>query len=388
MKDKTYRIIIAGDYLPNATNIPLFEAGDAQQLFGKEICHLFGEADFSIVNLEGALTDAVEQQEKIGPVLKAPISTVKGIKSLGVDAIALANNHIMDYGPKGYSDTIRCLETARIQHVGSGKDSNNVKTHISLTLGEKRVCIYNVSETFFNIPDEHTAGVNLYDEYIVCNELKELKQKHDYIIVIYHGGAEYLPYPTPMVRRRFHRMVDCGADFITAQHTHCIGCEEYYNGAYLLYGQGNFFFARQYTKKMTREGLVVEICIREKSVEIKKHKIFVTNQDLLRYAADQSLNDFEERSRQIDNEELICSEYERVKAADIMSKYLMAFKGNSIWNRMMLRLFPKRYKDYLLNTYTKRQILINQTVVNQDRRQEDMRFVWNYIVKKRYLSQK
>ena len=78
-----------------------------------------------------------------------------------------------------------------------------------------------------------------------------------------------------MVRRRFHRMVDCGADFVTAQHTHCIGCEEYYNGAYLLYGQGNFFFARQYTKKMTREGLVVEICFREKekSVEIKKHKI-------------------------------------------------------------------------------------------------------------------
>ena len=164
MKDKTYRIIIGGDLLPNATNIPLFEEGDAQQLFGKEICSLFAEADFSIVNLEGPLTNAVEQQEKVGPVLNAPISTVKGIKGLGVDAIALANNHIMDYGKKGFLDTIGCLETARIQHVGSGKDSNSIKTHISLTLGGERVCIYNVSETFFNIPDEHTAGVNLYDE--------------------------------------------------------------------------------------------------------------------------------------------------------------------------------------------------------------------------------
>lgn len=35
-----------------------------------------------------------------------------------------------------------------------------------------------------------------------------------------------------------------GADIITAQHTHCNGCEEWYNGTYLLYGQGNFLFSR------------------------------------------------------------------------------------------------------------------------------------------------
>ena len=32
------------------------------------------------------------------------------------------------------------------------------------------------------------------------------------------------------------RMADSGADIVISQHTHAVGVEERYNGAYLLYG--------------------------------------------------------------------------------------------------------------------------------------------------------
>ena len=39
-----------------------------------------------------------------------------------------------------------------------------------------------------------------------------------------------------------HEMVHQGADAVICQHSHCIGCYEEYEGAHIVYGQGNFNF--------------------------------------------------------------------------------------------------------------------------------------------------
>ncbi len=377
---RTHSIVIAGDLLPSTKNLTLFEKGDAVTIFGDKVFQLFSKADFSIVNLEGALTDGTEKQIKTGPVLKASKTSVNGLKALKVSAIALANNHIMDYGEVGYVDTINSIEASGMQHVGSGNSIDEIKTHLSLVIAGKKICIYNVSESFYNIPDISHAGCNIYDEWIVCNEIKSLKETHDYVFVIYHGGAEYFPYPTPMVRRRFHRMADCGADFITAQHTHCIGCEEYYNGAYLLYGQGNFLFARQYTKgRMVREGLVIELLIND-TLQVKKHYVRVSDEDLLYCLEEDNLHSFYERSKRIDDFDMVDDEYCKLEAKEIMKKYLISFRGGG---GVMYKLFPNYYINCLVRTYSKEQILLNMTVNNQERRKEDVLYMWKYIMSKK-----
>lgn len=50
------KILVAGDLMPSENNYALFEEGNTEVLFGKELCQLFADADFSIVNLEGVLT--------------------------------------------------------------------------------------------------------------------------------------------------------------------------------------------------------------------------------------------------------------------------------------------------------------------------------------------
>lgn len=373
------RIVIAGDLLPSGSNIYYFEKGDVSNLFGEKICKIFAEADFSILNLEGPLTDSINKADKVGPTIKAPQKCINGIRALGTSAVTLANNHITDYGNQGYFDTEKVLKENGIASVGAGPNDSEIKKYISISLGRRKVCIYNVSETFFNEPGKQTAGANLYDEYIVCNEIKELRKVHDYLIVIYHGGAEYLPYPSPLVRKRFHRMADSGADFITAQHTHCIGCEEYYNNSYLLYGQGNFLFARQkkYPEK-TKQGLLVEIVFKN-NMEIIKHLVKIEN-NVIRYDNDQDFSGFNKRSSLIDDKELIDELYKEIKSDDILYTHISAAKGKYPMRRIIRKLFPQYYKKTLGKNYTKEQLMFNMNVVKGERRKEDMFYVWNYLL--------
>ncbi len=383
---KTYKLLIAGDVLPSGNNIKLFEDGDMEKIFGKQVSRLFFDADFSIINLEGALTDSVDMRQKVDPILKAPIATINGIKNLGVSAVALANNHVTDYLDKGYTDTIRTIENAGIQHVGSGYNKEEVRTHLSLSLGSRRICIYNVSETFFNVPGRDSAGCNLYDEWLVLNEIADLKKTHDYLIVIYHGGAEKFPYPTPLVRQRFHRMADCGADFISAQHTHCIGCEEKYKGAYLLYGQGNFLFSRM-KNPMTKEGLITVLEFSEQETRpsgITHHLIRVNEQDVVQYDENQDLSFFYERSREIQDEDAIYAKYHYYAYHNpiVKNRYLIACRGGGFMNKILMRFFPSYYKNKCLDRYNRQQLLRLIIAHEGERYSEDYSACLHYMLNK------
>ena len=85
-------------------------------------------------------------------------------------------------------------------------------------------------------------GANPYDPLYSFENVKDLKDRADYVIVLYHGGYEQYKYPSPELRRVFRRFAEVGADCIIAQHTHCIGCIERYLDSILIYGQGNFWF--------------------------------------------------------------------------------------------------------------------------------------------------
>lgn len=376
-------IIIAGDLLPWSNNTKKFEQGEAIALFSQEICDLFANADFSILNLEGPLTNATKKQHKIGPAIKGSIEAANALRQLGVRCVALANNHITDFLNQGFEDTINMLKQSGINYVGAGR-CGDMKTHISLDLDGKKVCVYNVSETFFNQPTKDFYGANLYDEYLVCNEIRELKKTHDYLIVIYHGGAEYLQYPSPQTRMRFHRMANCGANFITAQHTHCVGCEEYYNGSYLLHGQGNFSFAKQAEGKLIcRQGLVCELIFEDGKITIQNHCVEMQSNGCLIYKGQEFLANFKERSNNINDLDLIEENYRKLKPFNIVDRYLSADKGIlSFELKVKKRFFPKAYRKSMLNSYTLNDIERQYFVLSSDRAREDVLYMWQGIQKK------
>ena len=346
----TISLVIGGDIFPR-DRLELFAGGKSDKLFSKEIIDLFNNSDFSICNLEGALTNAEKKSPKCGPSLKAPPETIRGIRGLSLDYVTLANNHVMDYGAQGYEDTVRTLEDSGIGCLGGGFNVNDIRTHISFTLKGKTFVIYAVAETVFNIPDERTPGVNLYDEYRVCKELNELKTQCDYLIVLYHGGAEFFSYPTPWVRQRFHRMADNGADIIIAQHSHCIGTKENYKGAYLLYGQGNFRFEQKENPGLANRGLLLDIKFSNNGFEVR-HLLVTTTDGMTAIDSKQDFSDFDERNERLANGETFEKEYSDYSET-WMTKWLVEFRGLKLTDLLLLRLLPqkkftslrKRYKN-------------------------------------------
>lgn len=107
------KTLLLGDFSPTKCSAPYFVKKDMDALFS-DMLSLFVESDFSIVNLECALTESDGDIQKFGPALKAPLETAEVMKSAGIHYCGLSNNHIFDYGIKGYRDTIAALKNAGI----------------------------------------------------------------------------------------------------------------------------------------------------------------------------------------------------------------------------------------------------------------------------------
>lgn len=378
------KIIIAGDTLPMPCNYDLFSAGDTKALFGDRLCELFASADYRVCNLEGCFTDCDTPIDKIGPAIHAPTASIRGIKALGIDYATLGNTHSMDYGVQGYHDTCKTLNENGIGHFGWGDNENEVKSYVTIEHAGRRIVLYNTTECFENAPGKTHPGVNLYDEYRVLGEIKALKESCDYLIVFYHGGIEGTHYNSDIMRRRFHRMADNGADVVLSQHTHAIGEEERYNGAYLLYGQGNFcFHFRPQVTPLLAEGLVLELDFDDRSFTAKPHRILRTEKGCV-YDDKQELEAFYARSKTHDallaGDDTAAKEFRESFGKDCMnwmSTFFWAMRGNNPEDdEKRASLSPGEFAQYLKASYSRKQLLGIQMFL----RNEEFNEVGNQIL--------
>ena len=82
---------------------------------------LFLNADAVVVNLEDPLTTSTNNLKQTVPLKANPIYTHE-LKDNNVVVACLANNHIMDYGNTGLTDTINALKTNGINYTGAGEN--------------------------------------------------------------------------------------------------------------------------------------------------------------------------------------------------------------------------------------------------------------------------
>src|SRR5438309_10452463 len=87
-----------------------------------------------------------------------------------ISGCALANNHVVDGGYEGLSETLQSLDSAGIAHAGVGKDADEAAMPAVLDLAENgRVLLFALGSTTSGIPHEWRAtsispGVNLFDD--------------------------------------------------------------------------------------------------------------------------------------------------------------------------------------------------------------------------------
>ena len=135
---RTFTVTVAGDTTLGSTDDlrkrddcfeAVYEAQGAGWFFSG-LSELFGSDDLTLINFEGTLTEATQKKEKLynfkGPAEYTDILTLGS-----VEAVNIANNHIVDYGDQGKEDTIANLEAAGLVVSGGGMlgifEKNGVK---------------------------------------------------------------------------------------------------------------------------------------------------------------------------------------------------------------------------------------------------------------------
>ena len=267
------KTLLLGDVCPTAVNYHLFRQQDIQTLFTDTVS-LFEGCDYSVVNLECALTESQNPIHKIGGNQKAPAQTARVLKDLGVDLCALSNNHIMDFGEEGIRDTTRTLEENGLAHTGFGENYADSRKNFLLEKNGERICLITVCEHEYCYATEERMGARPYDEYDTMEDIAAAKKTADRVIVLYHGGKEYCRYPSPRLRKLCRAMVRRGADLVLCQHSHCIGAYEAYEGGHILYGQGNFHYTEPCPHEVWYTGLAVHYDTLANTVEFTPIRAF------------------------------------------------------------------------------------------------------------------
>lgn len=241
-KNESISVVVGGDFVPAGAGVPLFETGNATELVGEDLLAIIHEADFSVFNLEVPLTDKRSPIAKCGPNLIAPIATMTGLRAVNPGLFALANNHILDQGNQGLDSTLTVLDAVGASHFGAGANLAEAAKPFVFEKNGVRIGFYACTEHEFTIACDDAPGANPFDPLESLDHVAVLKAQCDYVVVLYHGGKEHYRYPSPMLQKTCRKLVEKGVDLVVCQHSHCIGCVEEYEGATIVYGQGNFLF--------------------------------------------------------------------------------------------------------------------------------------------------
>lgn len=235
---------------------------------------LFKQSDFNIVNLEAPVTLSKSEILKTGPHLKShKESTLKVLQTLQVDVATLANNHILDYDEQGVKDTLEFCRENKIQSVGAGKEIVDASKTLYFDSSEGKIAIVNFAENEWSSATEKTAGANPMDIIDNVKQIKEAKQKADFVFVVVHGGHEYYNLPSPRMQKQYRFYAEQGADIVIGHHTHCISGYETYQGVPIYYSLGNFLFTKPSLHNDWYNGLILEITIQNGKLIPELHPV-------------------------------------------------------------------------------------------------------------------
>lgn len=169
------------------------------------------------------------------------------LKELGVDIVGLANNHVYDFGPEAFADTLATLRGAEIAYVGAGADIKEASAPVYVDVDGYKIAYVAATRAEKNIktPEatETSGGVfRCYDNTDYIEKIKEAKANADYVIALPHWGAEHSTILEAAQTDGAKEYIDAGADAVIGAHTHCLQGMDFYNGKPIIYSLGNFWF--------------------------------------------------------------------------------------------------------------------------------------------------
>ena len=239
--------------LAERVNGPIARPVDYAYIWGSALEQLEqAHVDVRIINLETSVTSCADAWPGKEIHYRMHPRNIGCLTSARIDCCCLANNHVLDWGYAGLTETLQTLDHAGIARAGAGHNAEEAASPARLDVpGKGRVLVFSLGSTTAGIPSqwaatEDSAGVNVLKDlseqtaWRVASQIGETKRAGDVVLASIHWAGNW-GYDIPEEQIRFaHRLVEEGVDIVHGHSSHHVKALEVHRDRPILYGCGDF----------------------------------------------------------------------------------------------------------------------------------------------------
>ena len=238
--ERTITITLAGDCTlgceeKNRSNDRYFiryAQREGYEWFFANVRHLFEQDDYTVVNLEGVLSDSPNQEntKKIFR-FRGKTDYVNILSDSGIDCVNLANNHTQDFGSQGFDTTLAALKRAGIDHFGGREITVFRKDGIRIA--------------FLGCNCFGTSAIKAFRDdkawYETC--VQTLREDGvNAIVFTFHAGDDYSLKHNALQKECAEFAISIGCDLVVMHSSHVLQGISIINSRYVIWSLGNFCF--------------------------------------------------------------------------------------------------------------------------------------------------
>ncbi|KXG47548.1 Capsule synthesis protein, CapA [Penicillium griseofulvum] len=263
---------------------------------------LLQSSTLACINLETSVTTApIPWPNKVFNYRMHPANLAPILHAGGIDYASLANNHTLDFGTEGLTETVKTLQEAKVAYAGVGETAADARKpavlhlpRLSQPLEENQqrytVHVYSASDhphVWASVP-----GFNLFDyTRDTRSRLREMlvdaeESKPALKVFSVHWGPNYAWEPDGRITSLAHFLIDeCGVDIVHGHSSHHVQGVEVYHGKLVIYGCGDFVDDYALNEEYRNDlGALWRVVVKEKSgwIGLERLEIFPTRVERFR----------------------------------------------------------------------------------------------------------
>ena len=264
----TLTVLFGGDVLFDRGVRTVVEGRGYDYVFA-DIAPVMAKAGASVVNLECPLTMRHRKVHK-KYIFRADTLAAAAMHRASITHAAMANNHSMDQGLIGLSDTYDCLRRHGITPLGYATRSDSLLQPTLISARGVDIAVFNAVtvpiENWFTTPSANKPAICYTSINKLAAAVRRYHAEHPAvsIVVFIHWGQEFRDSPTLQQRLDAATLVGAGATAVIGQHPHVLQTHEMMGTAPVWYSIGNLVFDQKPEKcnkaqlimlRFTAEGL-------------------------------------------------------------------------------------------------------------------------------------
>jgi Bacterial capsule synthesis protein PGA_cap len=164
---------------------------------------------------------------------------------VGTDVVELTGNHLIDYGPQPFLNTLAIYRQNHILYYGGGANLSDAQKPLLIENHGNKIAFIGCNSV--NIGQFPTAASNRpgaapCDYDYVTQQITQLRSQGYLVIMTFQYDETLDSQPFDAQVKDFRLIAQAGAAIVQGSQAHFPQSMEFYQGAFIHYGLGNLFF--------------------------------------------------------------------------------------------------------------------------------------------------